>query len=158
MYRIGIGYDVHPIARGNKGLFLGGVRVSDEFYLRGHSDGDVLSHAIVDAILGAVKAGNIGLWFPENERNKGRRSIEFLAEVRTGLMDSWEIVNIDSVVVIEEVRLSELVGEIEESIAQALKVSSEIMSVKPKSGNGSGAGFVQSQAICLLRRVGDINA
>jgi 2-C-methyl-D-erythritol 2,4-cyclodiphosphate synthase len=158
MYRTGIGYDVHPIARGNKGLFLGGVRVSDEFYLRGHSDGDVLSHAIVDAILGAVKAGNIGLWFPENERNKGRRSIEFLAEVRTGLMDSWEIVNIDSVVVIEEVRLSELVGEIEESIAQALKVSSEIMSVKPKSGNGSGAGFVQSQAICLLRRVGDINA
>ncbi|MFZ2830299.1 MAG: 2-C-methyl-D-erythritol 2,4-cyclodiphosphate synthase [Mesotoga infera] len=158
MYRTGIGYDVHPIARGNKGLFLGGVRVSDEFYLHGHSDGDVLSHAIVDAILGAVKAGNIGLWFPENERNKGRRSIEFLAEVRTGLMDSWEIVNIDSVVVIEEVRLSELVGEIEESIAQALKVSSEIMSVKPKSGNGSGAGFVQSQAICLLRRVGDINA
>ena len=132
--------------------------VSDEFYLHGHSDGDVLSHAIVDAILGAVKAGNIGLWFPENERNKGRRSIEFLAEVRTGLMDSWEIVNIDSVVVIEEVRLSELVGEIEESIAQALKVSSEIISVKPKSGNGSGARFVQSQAICLLRRVGDINA
>jgi len=73
-------------------------------------------------------------------------------------MDSWEIVNIDSVVVIEEVRLSELVGEIEESIAQALKVSSEIISVKPKSGNGSGARFVQSQAICLLRRVGDINA
>jgi len=158
MYRAGIGYDVHPIARGNKGLFLGGVKVSDEFYLHGHSDGDVLSHAIVDAILGAAGAGNIGLWFPENEVNRSRRSIEFLAEVRTGLTDSWEIVNIDSVVVIGEVRLSGRIAEIEESIAQALKVSSEIISVKPKSGNGGGTQFVQSQAICLLRRVGNVDA
>ncbi|KUK67648.1 MAG: 2-C-methyl-D-erythritol 2,4-cyclodiphosphate synthase, partial [Mesotoga infera] len=104
--RVGIGYDVHPIIVGNKGLFLGGVRVSDSLYLSGHSDGDVICHAIVDAILGAASLGNIGTEFPENDLNRDRRSLEFLSEISGAIEGRWQLLNVDTVVVIESVKLA----------------------------------------------------
>ena len=154
MYRIGLGYDVHPLKEGTKGLYIGGVKVSDSVYLSGHSDGDVLCHSIVDAILGASSMGNIGTWFPENDRNLGRRSLEFLEVLGEEIKGIWEIMNIDSVIVIESVRLSGFVEEIEKSIAGALGIGASVVSVKPKSGNGSVGSFAQAQAVCLLRKVG----
>lgn len=152
--RVGLGYDIHPLVTGERGFYLGGVKVSREFYLFGHSDGDVLTHAIVDALLGAAHLGNIGGWFPENELNKNRRSLDFLSQLKEDLKGKWEIVNIDSVVIVEVVRLNRYVETMERTIADALGVSEELVSVKPKSGNGSVGDFVQSHAICFLKKVG----
>lgn len=151
--RFGIGYDVHPIVAGSKGLFLGGLKVSDSLYLSGHSDGDVLSHAIVDAILGACSLGNIGLRYPENSSNKDRRSIEFLKETADLIKGNWEVNNVDSVVVIEEIRLAGFVQSMIDNVASALGIESELVNIKPKSGNGSSPGFAKAYAVCLLRRV-----
>ncbi|HDP77363.1 MAG TPA: 2-C-methyl-D-erythritol 2,4-cyclodiphosphate synthase [Mesotoga infera] len=151
--RVGIGYDVHPILVGNKGLFLGGVKVSDSLYLSGYSDGDALCHAIVDAVLGAVSLGNIGIEFPEVDLNRDRRSLEFLFEVSEAIRGRWQLLNVDTVVVIESVRLAGFVRSMTENIAQALGVGSENVNIKPKSGNGSSPDFVHAHAVCLLREV-----
>jgi len=151
--RVGIGYDVHPILVGNKGLFLGGVKVSDSLYLSGYSDGDALCHAIVDAVLGAASLGNIGIEFPEVDLNRDRRSLEFLFEVSEAIRGRWQLLNVDTVVVIESVRLAGFVRSMTENIAQALGVGSENVNIKPKSGNGSSPDFVHAHAVCLLREV-----
>jgi len=151
--RVGIGYDVHPIKVGNKGLFLGGVRVSDSLYLSGHSDGDVLCHAIVDAILGAASLGNIGTEFPENDLNRDRRSLEFLSEISGAMKGRWQLLNVDTVVVIESVKLAAFVRSMIENVAEALGVESNFVNIKPKSGNGSSPDFVHAHAVCLLREV-----
>ncbi|MBN2252360.1 MAG: 2-C-methyl-D-erythritol 2,4-cyclodiphosphate synthase [Kosmotogaceae bacterium] len=151
--RVGIGYDVHPILAGSKGLFLGGVKVSDSLYLSGHSDGDALCHAIVDAILGAASLGNIGTEFPEDDLNRDRRSLEFLFEISEAIRGHWQLLNVDTVVVIESVRLAGFVRSMIENISDALGVGSEIVNIKPKSGNGSSPDFVHAHAVCLLREV-----
>ncbi|CCU85969.1 MAG: 2-C-methyl-D-erythritol 2,4-cyclodiphosphate synthase [Mesotoga sp.] len=152
--RVGIGYDIHSIKPGDRGMYLGGVKVSDTFYLAGHSDGDALCHAIVDAILGSTSSGNIGISFPEDEKNRDRRSIEFLMEVAESIRGRWRILNVDAVVVIEKVRLAGFVSSMTENVARALGIESEQVNVKPKSGNGSSPGFVQVHAVCLLEKVG----
>lgn len=131
--RIGIGYDIHPLVEGRK-LYIGGVEIPSDKGSLGHSDGDVLIHALCDAILGAIGAGNIGELFPDtDERYKDAKSEIFLERVKEILDEKgFEIVNIDSVVILEKVKLSPFVSSIRENLASILKISSDKISVKPR--------------------------
>lgn len=151
MYRTGIGYDIHPLRQGNKGLYVGGIKVSDLYYAEGHSDGDALIHAIVDAVLGASGKGNIGMFFPENIENLNRRSLEFLECLRSEILSGdFEIVNMDSVVIVEKIRLLPYLEKITESIAKVLGIERSKFNLKPKSGNGFFANSIQAYVTCLL--------
>lgn len=131
--RIGIGYDIHPLVEGRK-LYIGGVEIPSNKGSLGHSDGDVLIHAICDALLGALGFGNIGELFPDtDEKYKNARSEIFLKDVKKILDEkNFEIVNIDSTVILEEVKLSPFVGEMKKKISSILEIPFDKISIKPK--------------------------
>ena len=112
MFRVGQGYDVHRLEAG-RDLWIGGVQIPFPMGLSGHSDADVLLHAICDAVLGAVASGDIGLHFPDSDSaHRGRASREFLQEVREVLVTSgWSIGNIDATVIAEKPKLAPYVDE-----------------------------------------------
>jgi 2-C-methyl-D-erythritol 2,4-cyclodiphosphate synthase len=155
MLRVGQGWDVHRIASG-RALILGGVHVPSDFGLEGHSDADVLSHAITDAILGALALGDIGMHFPDtDERWKGADSLVFLRHV-CGLAASggFHIVNVDSTVLLEKPKLKEFRPAIRESLAKAMQLNVSQVSVKFKTAEKTGpvgeGRSAESQAIVLL--------
>jgi 2-C-methyl-D-erythritol 2,4-cyclodiphosphate synthase len=133
MSRVGIGYDSHRFARGRP-LVLGGVEVEHELGLEGHSDADVLTHAVIDALLGAGGLGDIGTLFPDDEeRWRDADSIDLLRTV-VGMI-SGPIINIDATVVCEEPRLGPLRAEMERILAEA---TSARVSVKATTNEGMG--------------------
>ena len=155
MLRIGNGYDVHKLVEGRK-LMLGGVEVPHTKGVLGHSDGDVLLHAITDAIIGALGLGDIGLHFPDNDENlKGIDSSILLKKIDKMMKDKkYEIVNIDSVIVMQKPKLRPYIDEIERNIAKILNIDSELVNVKAKTeeklgftGDESG---VKSYCVVLL--------
>lgn len=130
-FRQGVGYDVHELVE-NRKLILGGVEIPFEKGLLGHSDADVLVHAIMDAICGALKLGDIGKLFPDtDQRYKDISSIYLLEKVRE-LMDerNYVIVNVDSIVCAQRPKLAPYIEEMCENIAKALKCSTDRISVK----------------------------
>ncbi len=137
--RVGIGYDVHRLEHGRR-LVLGGVAVPYARGLAGHSDADVLLHAIIDALLGAAALGDIGRHFPPgDERYKDADSLDLLANVRQLLADHGFLVgNIDSTVVAQEPRLSSYVSEMCRKIAATLSIDVKRVSVKAKTTEGLG--------------------
>ena len=137
--RVGIGYDVHRLVEGRK-LILGGVEIPFELGLSGHSDADVLVHAIMDAILGACALGDIGLHFPDtDDRYKGVSSIELLKEVN-GLIcvKGYRVNNIDAVVVAQKPKIQPYVYEMRKNIAEALCINADCVSVKGTTTEGLG--------------------
>jgi len=150
-FRCGIGYDTHRLAAGRK-LVLGGVEIAA---LRGpvsHSDGDVLSHAIVDALLGAAALGDIGRHFPDTDpRWKGASSKIFLEEVRRQLVDrGLHILNIDSVIVLDEPKLAQHIAAMSLNIAAALGIEPSQISVKAKTSEGANPDIAAAHAVALL--------
>ncbi len=137
--RVGIGYDIHPLVPGRK-LILGGVPIEYEKGLLGHSDADVLIHSICDALLGAAGLGDIGLLFPSDEdAYKDAPSTDFLNEVTALLRKNGkEIVNIDSVIVAQQPRLSPFFEQMKEAIASAAGVAQDRVSIKGKCPEGIG--------------------
>ena len=155
MLRIGNGYDVHRLVEGRK-LILGGVEIPHTKGVLGHSDGDVLLHAITDAIIGALGLGDIGLHFPDNDEDlKGIDSSILLKKINEMMKDKkYEIVNIDSVIVMQKPKLRPYIDEIERNIAKILNIDSELVNVKAKTeeklgftGDESG---VKSYCVVLL--------
>jgi 2-C-methyl-D-erythritol 2,4-cyclodiphosphate synthase len=153
--RVGQGWDVHRIAA-ERPLILGGIHIPSSFGLEGHSDADVLSHAITDAILGALALGDIGMHFPDtDERWKGADSLVFLRHV-CGLaaLAGFRIVNVDSTVILEKPKLKEFRLAIRESLAKAMELSVDQVSVKFKTAEKVGpvgeGRSAESQAIVLL--------
>ena len=153
--RIGQGWDVHRIAAGRP-LILGGVAVPCEFGLEGHSDADVLSHAVTDAILGAVALGDIGMHFPDTDpRWKGADSLVFLRHV-CGLAGEagYRIVNVDSTVILERPKLKDFRLAIRQSLATAMGLEVEQVSVKFKTAEKVGpvgeGRSAEAQAVVLL--------
>ena len=138
--KVGIGYDIHALVKGRP-LVLGGVRISHPKGLSGHSDGDVLYHAIVDALLGAAAAGDIGEHFPDSDaRFKGANSLLFIKKVKEILSRRrFKIVNIDSVVLAQEPKLGPYKEKMRANIAKALGVPVSCVSVKAKTKEGFGA-------------------
>jgi 2-C-methyl-D-erythritol 2,4-cyclodiphosphate synthase len=158
MYRVGIGHDTHRLAEGRP-LVLGGVAVESESGGEGHSDADALSHALTDAILGAMCEGDIGLHFPDHDPQwKGADSLQLLARVMwLARGRGYRVVNVDAVVHLERPRLRPYIEEMRLRLAEVLSVNTDCVSVKAKTGEGLdavGAGAaVTAQAIVLLERI-----
>lgn len=140
--RVGIGFDIHRLVPDPKrsGLPLGGIRISSQFSVVAHSDGDVLLHALVDACLGALALGDIGQWFPESDpANQNRASSDFVTSVGAVLREKgWKVRQIDSVVFVEKPRLAEHIPAIRKSIAKMLDLEPELVGVKAKTMEGLG--------------------
>ena len=157
MFRIGIGHDTHRLAEGRP-LILGGVHIEAERGAEGHSDADTLSHAITDAILGALCEGDLGVHFPDNDpRWKDSDSLQLLARVVwLASQSGYKVVNVDANVSLERPRLRPHIQEMRERLAQVLSVEAGCVSVKAKTGEGLDAvgegRAVTAQAIVLLGR------
>jgi 2-C-methyl-D-erythritol 2,4-cyclodiphosphate synthase len=137
--RAGQGWDVHRIAAGRP-LILGGVTIPSEFGLDGHSDADVLAHAITDALLGAAALGDIGMHFPDSDpRWKGADSLHFLRHARDLVAEKgYTIVNVDSTVILERPKLKDFRAAIREKLAQTLGLEIDRVSVKFKTAEKVG--------------------
>lgn len=136
--RMGTGYDAHRLEAGLP-LILGGVDIPFEKGLSGHSDADVLAHAVIDALLGAAAAGNIGEHFPCTEEFRGISSIELLKRTKKIISHKgYDIANIDSTVVMQQPRLAPYIDDMRKNIAQALGIDAEAVSVKAKTTEGMG--------------------
>ena len=157
MIRVGIGYDLHRLVAGRK-LLLGGVELPFEKGEDGHSDGDVLFHAITDAVLGASGLGDIGSFFPpEDNKWKNADSAELLRTVMKEVQaNGWQIENIDCVVKLEKPKFIPYRQQVIESIAHVLEVSADRVFVKAKTGEklppiGTGDA-VEAYVVCLLSK------
>lgn len=155
--RVGLGHDRHRLVPGRP-LMLGGVRIEHELGLDGHSDADVLLHAVTDALLGALGLGDIGEWFPNTEpRWQGADSVIFLqaatGEIRTR---GWEIGNLDCTVHAERPRLSPLKQAIRSRLAELLAIPEDRINVKAKTGERVGPvgrqEAIDADAVVLLTR------
>jgi 2-C-methyl-D-erythritol 2,4-cyclodiphosphate synthase len=159
MSRVGIGYDCHRLVAGRK-LILGGVELPCERGLEGHSDADVLAHAVIDALLGAAGLGDIGERFPDtDERWRGADSIGLLRSVVTAVLAAGlQIVNVDCTVVMEEPKLGPRKNEIRARLAQALGLETGRVNVKATTGEGMGfvgrGEGVAALAVATLAREG----
>ena len=127
--RVGIGYDVHKLVEGRR-LILGGAEVPFEKGLLGHSDGDVLLHAICDALLGAAGKGDIGQHFPDTDPEYKDISSLILLEKVKGLIKEYRINNIDSIVIAQEPKLAPYLSKMKENIAQVLKIDKSKINIK----------------------------
>jgi 2-C-methyl-D-erythritol 2,4-cyclodiphosphate synthase len=156
--RTGLGWDVHRIAPG-KPLILGGVRIEAEFGLEGHSDADVLSHAITDALLGAAALGDIGMHFPDTDpRWKGCDSLVFLRHALELVQGAgFELVNVDSTVILERPKLKDYRVPIRQKLAETLGLELDRVSVKFKTAEKVGpvgeGRSAEAQAIVTLGRI-----
>lgn len=153
--RIGQGYDVHRLVEGRK-LILGGVEIEYGKGLLGHSDADVLAHAIMDALLGAAAMGDIGKLFPDNDpAYEGADSLKLLCEVAHRLRErGFEIGNVDSTVVAQRPKLAPYMGKMRENLARAMGVDVSRVSVKATTEEhlgftGEGLG-IAAQAVALI--------
>ena len=156
MIRIGYGYDVHRFAA-ERPLMLGGVNIPHDRGLSGHSDADVLLHAVTDALLGAAALGDIGTHFPDtDERWHGADSSDLLVAAVRMLYDrGYEVVNVDATVVAEEPRLAPHIPAMRERIASLLETDTGSVSIKATTSEkmgfvGSGEGMT-AHAVCLIR-------
>lgn len=158
LMRVGMGYDVHKLVNGRK-LILGGIDIPYEKGLLGHSDADVLVHAIMDALLGAAALGDIGKHFPDTDSTfKDADSIELLKKVR-GLIDGENMLigNIDATVIAQRPKLAPYIQQMRETIAAALGIDIGQINIKATTEEGlgftgEGAG-ISANAICLLETV-----
>ena len=158
MIRTGIGYDVHQLAEGHK-LVLAGVEIPFDKGSVGHSDGDALTHAIVDALLGAVALGDIGMFFPSNENKwKGVNSLELLQNAVEKVRDEgFSINNIDGTIILQEPKLQKYIPEIRKNLAATLGILIEQISVKATTTDflgaiGAGDGWA-AQAVVTLSKI-----
>jgi 2-C-methyl-D-erythritol 2,4-cyclodiphosphate synthase len=154
--RTGLGWDVHRLALG-RALILGGVAIPSEFGLEGHSDADVLSHAITDALLGAAALGDIGMHFPDSDpRWKGVASSQFLAHAAALVRErGYSIVNVDSTVILERPKLKDYRMAIREALSRTMGLHLDKVSVKFKTAEGVGpvgeGKSAEAQAIVTIR-------
>lgn len=158
-HRIGIGHDTHRLGPGRP-LLLGGVEVPYELGPIGHSDGDVLLHALVDAMLGALGKGDIGDWFPNDDpRNKDRASADFVRDIMArALPAKAAIENVDAIVFAERPKLGAYKERIRDAVAKLLEIASDRVNVKAKTGEGVGPigrGEAIAAEVAVLLRLGD---
>lgn len=155
MLRIGSGYDVHKLVEGRE-LILGGVNIPFQLGLLGHSDADVLLHAISDALLGALALGDIGKYFPDTDENyKNADSLELLKKVYSLVKENgYKLVNLDSTIRCQKPKLRSHIDTMRENIAKALEVDVSYISVKATTEEGLGftgeMKGISADCVCLL--------
>ncbi|MGN0343294.1 MAG: 2-C-methyl-D-erythritol 2,4-cyclodiphosphate synthase [Roseburia sp.] len=156
--RVGMGYDVHRLVEGRK-LIMGGVEIPHEMGLLGHSDADVLLHAIMDALLGAAALGDIGKHFPDTDpAYEGISSIRLLEHVRDLLEENHYVIeNIDATIIAQKPKMRPHIPQMEENIAAALHIQKDQINVKATTEEGLGFTGAQegisAQAICALSNI-----
>ncbi|HAK41433.1 MAG TPA: 2-C-methyl-D-erythritol 2,4-cyclodiphosphate synthase [Clostridium sp.] len=156
--RVGIGYDVHKLVP-NRDLIVGGVKIPHSLGLLGHSDADVLLHAIMDSLLGAAALGDIGKHFPDaDDRFKGISSIKLLNEVNALLnKNNYMIENIDATIIAQSPKMAPYITSMRQNISEALNISIEQINVKATTEEGLGftgaKEGISSQAICLINKI-----
>ena len=159
--RIGTGYDVHRLCE-DRELILGGVKIPFEKGLLGHSDADVLLHAVMDALLGAAALGDIGQWFPDtDDAYRGISSMALLKKVGELLEENKYVVeNIDATIIAQRPKLKDYLPQMRQGIANALQIGIDKVSVKATTEEGlgfTGAGEgIAAQAVCLITPLMDI--
>ncbi len=158
--RIGQGFDIHPFAPG-RALILGGVKIPGTDGLAGHSDADAVLHALTDALLGGIAAGDIGKLFPDSDAaNKGRDSRDFVAAAMEMVKAAgWSVSNVDIIVVCEKPRLAPYVDAMRRVVAGLLAVEVDAVSIKATRAEGLGAigrgeGLAATAAVLLARSQG----
>jgi len=158
MHRVGFGYDIHPFEDGTP-LILGGVNIPHPLGLKGHSDADVVSHAIADALLGAANLGDIGEHFPDtDEGNKNISSLKILKDIFSMISDKgWQLENIDVSIITEEPKISPYKKQMAGNICEALSCNTDVISIKATTNErlgaiGRGEG-IAAMAVALLSSV-----
>lgn len=155
--RIGHGYDVHRLVEG-RSLILGGVKIPFELGLLGHSDADVLLHAVSDALLGAAACGDIGKHFPDNDpKYEGANSMELLKRVVEILAEKgYAINNIDCTIIAQKPKLAPFIGEMKKNIAQVCEIEGDAVNVKATTEEGLGftgdLSGISAHAVCTIER------
>ena len=158
MFRVGIGNDTHRLVAGRP-LILGGVRIESDRGAEGHSDGDALTHALVDAILGALCEGDIGTHFPDSDQQwENADSLQLLARVIWLAHErGFEVVNTDATIMLERPKLRAHIDAMRDKLARTFNVEVGCVSVKAKTGEGLDAvgqgEAVSAQAIVLLKKI-----
>ena len=156
MIRIGYGYDVHPLERGRP-FWLGGIKIPHTHGAVGHSDADVLIHAIADALLGAANLGDIGYHFPNTDPQYKNIDSKILLEKTIQLVRNkkYEIVNIDSTLCLEEPKINPHIPAMKQALASVLKISEELISIKATTSEKMGfvgrQEGVVAQAVVLIQ-------
>lgn len=155
--RIGLGFDTHCLGNGGP-LRIGGMNIPAEFHAIGHSDADVLLHAITDAVLGAADCGDIGRLFPDtDEVNRDRNSAEFLIEaLRLVRRKGWEVVNFDCVVLAQRPKIADHIDQMRQTISEIANLSPNQVGIKGKTGEGIGpighSEAIAARCVVLLYR------
>lgn len=153
--KIGIGYDVHTLIEG-RDLVIGGVKIDYNMGLLGHSDADVLTHAIIDALIGAMGKGDIGKHFPDtSSKYKDISSIQLLKLVKELLnKENYKIINIDSVIIAQKPKMLPYINSMVDNIADALNISSASINIKATTEEGLGftgrEEGISAKAVCLI--------
>ena len=156
-FRVGLGYDSHKLVAGRP-LMLGGIAVPHSHGLQGHSDADVLLHAITDAICGAAGLPDIGMIFPNTDpRWKDADSGRMLEEVAGRAREAqWQIVNVDAVLIAERPKIAPFVASMRENVAKLLHIEADCVNIRGKTAEGLGAlgagEGMAAHAVCLLAR------
>ena len=155
MIKVGIGYDVHQL-RTNEDLYIGGVKIPSNVGSVGHSDGDALSHAIIDALLGAAGLGDIGKLFPSDDNTwRGAKSSIFLIDVMTRIKkEGYKINNIDATIILQAPKLENYIGQINKSLSEIMAIDQSSINIKATTTDklgvvGEGLGWA-SMAVALL--------
>ena len=155
MIKVGIGYDVHQL-RTNEDLYIGGVKIPSDFGSVGHSDGDALSHAIIDALLGAAGLGDIGKLFPSDDDTwRGAQSSIFLIDVMARIKkEGYKINNIDATIILQSPKLENYIGQINNSLSDIMAIDQSSINIKATTTDklgviGQGLGWA-SMAVALL--------
>jgi 2-C-methyl-D-erythritol 2,4-cyclodiphosphate synthase len=157
-YRTGIGTDIHPLVAGRK-LKLGGIEIPHPMGLSGHSDGDVVIHSVIDALLGAAGMGDIGTLFPDEDPQYAEAdSREFLVVIKDKLAEKrWEVVNVDLIIHAGQPRMEPYKGQIKRCIAELLSIDFNAVNVKAKTDSGfgdvgTGDAIAATTAVLLKRK------
>lgn len=152
--RIGTGFDVHALDK-SRPLIVGGVLIPDEPGLRGHSDADVLTHAITDALLGAARLGDLGALYPDTDEWRNASSLSILADaVMRARDDGWRLVNVDSTIIAERPRMALYKVAMADNLARTLEVGVDQVSIKATTSDGLGltgrGEGIAAQAVVLI--------
>ena len=157
MYRVGLGYDIHRLTEG-RDLIIGGVKITHEKGLLGHSDADVLIHAIIDAILGALALADIGTLFPDTDKKyKDIESTLLLEKVYEKISEKgWQIVNIDSNIIAQEPKMMPYIPKMKKVLCKILEIEPDELSIKAKTNEDMDAVgqklAIEAHAVVMLRK------
>lgn len=157
MYRVGLGYDIHRLTEG-RDLIIGGVKITHEKGLLGHSDADVLIHAIIDAMLGALALADIGTLFPDTDKKyKDIESTLLLEKVYEKISEQgWQIVNIDSNIIAQEPKMMPYIPKMKKVLCKILEIEPDELSIKAKTNEDMDAVgqklAIEAHAVVMLRK------